>query len=116
MACPFLREPVDVEAAILRRNLREERLLRPRLDILSFPDNFLHDRYSFSAQSIIYLEHLLRPHVNCQTHRGHALSLSFVFLSQLTHVQNDPPRASHPLCSLLQSLQRCGFPMIRVAD
>ncbi|XP_060947077.1 putative nuclease HARBI1 [Limanda limanda] len=74
MACPFLREPVDVEAAILRRNLREERLLRPRLDILSFPDNFLHERYRFSAQSIIYLDHLLSPHVNCQTHRGHALS------------------------------------------
>ena len=54
MACPVLREPVDEEAAILRRNLREERLLRPPLDILSFPDNFLHDRYRFSAQSIIY--------------------------------------------------------------
>ena len=73
MACPFLREPVDVEAAILRRNLREERLLGPRLDILYFPDNFLHERYR-SAQSIIYLDHLLSPHVNCQTHRGHALS------------------------------------------
>ena len=74
MACPFLREPVDVEAAILRRNLREERLLRPRLDILSFPDHFLHERYRFSAQSIIYLDQLLSPHVKCQTHRGHALS------------------------------------------
>ena len=103
MACPFLREPVDVEAAILRRNLREERLLRPRLDILYFPDNFLHERYRFSAQSIIYLDHLLSPHVNCQTHRGHALSLFFYFLAQLTHVQNDPPRASHPLCTTVTS-------------
>ena len=80
IACPFLREPAAVEAVILQGNLREERLLRRRLDILSFPDNILHERYRFSAQSIIYLDHLLSPHGNCQTHRGHALSLSFVFL------------------------------------
>ncbi|XP_039899154.1 putative nuclease HARBI1, partial [Simochromis diagramma] len=74
MACPFLEEPVDVEAQILRRALRRERVIRARLDILSFPDDFLCERYCFSAQSIIYLNNILRPNIAHVTHRGHSLS------------------------------------------
>ncbi|KAL4009681.1 hypothetical protein ACER0C_003533 [Sarotherodon galilaeus] len=74
MACPFLEEPVDVEAQILRRALRRERVIRARLDILSFPDDFLCERYRFSAQSIIYLNNILRPYIAHVTHRGHSLS------------------------------------------
>ena len=41
MAWPFTEEPGDVEAQILRRNLSRERVIRPRLDVLSFPDEYL---------------------------------------------------------------------------
>ena len=68
---PFIEEQVDVEAQILRRNLRRERVIRPRLDVLSFPDEYLFERFRFSASTIIYINNILRPHM---THRGHALS------------------------------------------
>ena len=74
MACPFLEEPVDVEAQILRRNLSRERIIRPRLDVLSFPDEYLFECFRFSAPSIIYLNNILRPHIAHMTHRGNALS------------------------------------------
>ena len=74
MACPFIEEPVDVEAQILRRNLRRERVIRPRLDVLSFPDEYLFERFRFSASSIIYLNNILSPHIVHMKHRGHALS------------------------------------------
>lgn len=74
MACPFIEEPVDVEAQILRRNLRRERIIRPRLDVLSFPDEYLFERFCFSAPSIIYINNILSPHIVHMTHRGHALS------------------------------------------
>ncbi|XP_062849564.1 putative nuclease HARBI1 [Trichomycterus rosablanca] len=74
MACPFLQDPVDIEAQIIRRALRRERVIRPRLDILSFPDEFLRERYRFSSQSIIYLNNILKPHISNITHRGSALT------------------------------------------
>ncbi|MBN3310524.1 HARB1 nuclease, partial [Amia calva] len=74
MACPFLEEPVDIEAQILHRNLRRERVIRPGLDVLSFPDDYLFERYRFSAQLIIYLNDILSPHIVHMTHHGHALS------------------------------------------
>lgn len=45
MACPFLAEMIDVERQILRRNLCLERIVEPRLDVLSFPDEFLFEGY-----------------------------------------------------------------------
>lgn len=51
-----------------------ERLIRPRLDILSFPDDFLLERYSFSRDSLIYLNSLLQPYIANVTNRGSALS------------------------------------------
>ncbi|MBN3299083.1 HARB1 nuclease, partial [Amia calva] len=74
MACPFLEEPVDIEAQILHRILRRERVIRPRLDVFTFPDDYLFEHYCFSAQSIIYLNDILSPHIVHMTHRGHALS------------------------------------------
>ena len=59
MACPYIANDIDPEVALLRRelglNLRCERILRPRLDVLTFPEEFLIERYRFSRESIIYL-------------------------------------------------------------
>ncbi|CDQ98240.1 unnamed protein product [Oncorhynchus mykiss] len=46
MASPFLEEPVVIEAQTLCRNLRQERVIRPRLDVLSFPDDYLSVGFS----------------------------------------------------------------------
>jgi hypothetical protein len=72
MACPFLEEPVDIEAQILRRNL--SRVIRSRLDVLSFPDDCLFEYFRFSAQSIIHRNNIPSPHIIHMTHRWHALS------------------------------------------
>ncbi|XP_020488383.1 putative nuclease HARBI1 [Labrus bergylta] len=76
MACPFLDDPIDEGAALLRRELRlrRERILRPRLDVLSFPDNDLFERYRFSSNSISYLHNLLKPRIANVTRRGRALT------------------------------------------
>lgn len=72
--CPFLAEPVDAEAQILFRNLSQERIIRPQLDTLLFPDEYLFERFHFSAPSIIYLNNILSPHIAHITNCGHALS------------------------------------------
>ena len=74
MDCPFLRNPLDIEAVIIRNALRRERIFRPRLDVLSFPESFLFERYRFSSATIIYLNHILRPYITNLTHRGRALT------------------------------------------
>ncbi|XP_059212521.1 putative nuclease HARBI1 [Centropristis striata] len=74
MDCPFLRNPIDIEAVLIRNVLRRERIFRPRLDVLSFPEDFLFERYRFSSNSIIYLNNLLRPYITNLTHRGRALT------------------------------------------
>uniref|UniRef100_A0AAY4BK22 DDE Tnp4 domain-containing protein n=1 Tax=Denticeps clupeoides TaxID=299321 RepID=A0AAY4BK22_9TELE len=71
MVCPFLDEPVDLEAQILCRNLRQERMIRPRVDVLSFLDEYLYERFHFSRPSVIY--NILSPHISNMTHRGNAL-------------------------------------------
>nr|XP_024654062.1 putative nuclease HARBI1 [Maylandia zebra] len=88
MACPYLEEPVDLEAQILRTALRRERVIRARLDILSFPDDFLCERYRFSAQSIIYLNNIFRPYIAHVTHRGHALSPLHILCTALRFFAN----------------------------
>uniref|UniRef100_A0AAR2JM05 DDE Tnp4 domain-containing protein n=1 Tax=Pygocentrus nattereri TaxID=42514 RepID=A0AAR2JM05_PYGNA len=74
MACPFLQDPVDIEAQIIHRTLHRERVIRPRLDMLSFPEEFLLERCRFSSQSILHLNNILKPHVSNTTHRGSALT------------------------------------------
>ena len=73
MACPFDERPVDIGAQIIR-GIHRERLIRPRLDILSFPEDFLLERYRFSHDSLLYLNNLLQPYIANVTNRGSALS------------------------------------------
>ena len=73
MACPFDERPVDIGAQIIRA-IHRERLIRPRLDILSFPEDFLLERYRFSHDSLQYLNNLLQPYIANVTNRGSALS------------------------------------------
>ena len=68
MACPFDERPVDIGAQIIRA-IHRERLIRPRLDILS-----LLERYRFSHDSLQYLNNLLQPYIANVTNRGSALS------------------------------------------
>ena len=74
MDCPFIRNTIDIEAVIIRDALRRERIFRPRLDVLSFPEEYLFQRYRFSSATIIYLNHILRPYITNLTHRGRALT------------------------------------------
>ncbi|XP_008299148.1 putative nuclease HARBI1 [Stegastes partitus] len=76
MACPFLNDPVDEGAALLRRelNLRREMVIRPRIDVLAFPDSCLVERYRFTSQSIVYIHNLIRPYIRNITRRSHALT------------------------------------------
>ena len=69
MDCPFLPNPIDIEALVIRNALRRERVFRPRLDVLSFPEEYLLERYRFSSNSIIYLNKILRPYITNLTHR-----------------------------------------------
>ncbi|XP_059915809.1 putative nuclease HARBI1 [Gadus macrocephalus] len=73
MACPFDERPIDIGAQIIRA-IHRERLIRPRLDILSFPEDFLLERYRFSRDSLLYLNNLLQPYIANVTNRGSALS------------------------------------------
>ncbi|XP_036406883.1 putative nuclease HARBI1 [Megalops cyprinoides] len=73
MGCPFMRNPIDIEAELIHAALRQERVLRPRVDILSFPDEYLIERYRFSSQSLTYLNNILWPFIGNITHREHAL-------------------------------------------
>ena len=50
MDCPFLPNLIDIEALVIRNALRRERVFRPRFDVLSFPEEYLLERYRFSSQ------------------------------------------------------------------
>lgn len=41
MACPFDEDPVDVEAQIIRGFFRRERVIRPRIDVFAYPNEYL---------------------------------------------------------------------------
>jgi len=47
MVCPFDNNPVDDGAALLRRelNILREMVIRTRIDVLAFPDNYLFERH-----------------------------------------------------------------------
>lgn len=76
MSCPFDDDPVDEGAALLRRelNLGREITIRPRIDVLAFPDSYLFERYRFASESIIYIHNLVRPYICNITKRSHALT------------------------------------------
>ncbi|XP_055058698.2 putative nuclease HARBI1 [Misgurnus anguillicaudatus] len=75
MASPFLENPVDIGAQIVRRALRRERVFRDRQNPLAFPDDYLYERYGFSAEGIVYLCRLLEQHIKNPTRRSHAISV-----------------------------------------
>ncbi|XP_028317285.1 putative nuclease HARBI1 [Gouania willdenowi] len=76
MACPFLENPIDEGAKLLRRelNIRREMIFKPRMNILSFPDKVLTERYRFTLESIRYLVDLIGPYISHRTRRGRALT------------------------------------------
>ncbi|CAJ1077781.1 putative nuclease HARBI1 [Xyrichtys novacula] len=88
MACPFLADPIDQGAAILRREVIRREILRPRIDILALPNNFLLERYRFSSQSIIYIHNLIRPHISNITRRSHALTSEQILCVALRYFAN----------------------------
>ena len=73
MACPFDERPVHIGAQIIR-GIHRERLIRPRLDIFAYPEDFLLERYRFSRKSLIYLKSLCQPYIANTTNRGPGLS------------------------------------------
>ncbi|KAI7813805.1 putative nuclease HARBI1 [Triplophysa rosa] len=75
MASPFLESPVDIGAQIVKRAFREERVLRDRQNPLAFPDDYLYERYRFSAEGIVYLCRLLERHIKNPTRRSQAISV-----------------------------------------
>ena len=77
MACRFDERTADIGAQIIRA-IHREWLIRPRLDILAYPDDFLLERYRFSRKSLIHLNSLLKPYIANTTNRGPCLS-SLIF-------------------------------------
>ena len=49
-------------------------IIRPRIDVLAFPDNYLFERYCFTSQSIIYIHNLIHPYISNITNWSHALT------------------------------------------
>ncbi|XP_040900533.1 putative nuclease HARBI1 [Toxotes jaculatrix] len=90
MACPFLEDPIDEEARLIRRELRlrRARIFRPRLDTFSYPPDFLFERYCFSLQSLQYIHNLIRPLITHITHRGRALTTEQILCIALRFFAN----------------------------
>ncbi|XP_051500407.1 putative nuclease HARBI1 [Myxocyprinus asiaticus] len=75
MASPFLENPVDIGAQIVQKALRRERVFRDRQNPLAFPDDYLYERYRFSAEGIWYLCRLLEPYIKNPTRRSRATTV-----------------------------------------
>ncbi|KAM6965924.1 putative nuclease HARBI1 [Tautogolabrus adspersus] len=75
MASPFLENPVELGARIVRGSLRRARVFRDRQNPLAFPDDYLYERYRFSSEGMIYLCKLLEPYVASGTQRSRALTV-----------------------------------------
>ncbi len=61
MACPFIEDPVDEELIRRELHLHRERILRPRVDFLTYPHAVLFERYRFSRHLIEYIHNLIHP-------------------------------------------------------
>ncbi|KAI7799399.1 putative nuclease HARBI1 [Triplophysa rosa] len=115
MACPFIQEPVDEEAALIRRelHLRRERIVRPRLDVLSYPEDFLFERYRFSLESITYIHTLLHPYITNLTRRGRALTSEQILCMALRFFANAVRKVCLALKHFLQVFVKFpGFPNV----
>ncbi|XP_028306995.1 putative nuclease HARBI1 [Gouania willdenowi] len=86
MDCPFIANPIDIEAQMIRNALRRERFFRPRQDMFYFPEEYLWERYRFSR--LIYLDDLLGPHIRNITHRGRALTSTQMLCAALHFFAN----------------------------
>ncbi|KAK0156523.1 hypothetical protein N1851_000192 [Merluccius polli] len=69
-----LSYPFQKESVLIGNALRRERIFRPRLDVLSFPEEYIFQRYRFSSNSIIYLNNIFQPYITNLTHCGRALT------------------------------------------
>ncbi|RXM98693.1 putative nuclease HARBI1 [Acipenser ruthenus] len=76
MAAPFLRDPIDQGAILIRLAFRRERELRGRQDPLHHSDVFVFECYRFGRQGIIYLINLLEPYIANTTRRSRALTVT----------------------------------------
>lgn len=70
MAAPFLPDPIDEGAKLIRLAFYREGVLRDRQDPLSHSDDFRYERYRFCRQGIVYLQDLLEPYVAKTTRRS----------------------------------------------
>ncbi|XP_055791277.1 putative nuclease HARBI1 [Salvelinus fontinalis] len=75
MACPFLRDPVDIGAQVVRKTIRTKRLFKDRQNPLSFSEEYINERYHFSSHCIVYLADLLTPSLSNDTLRSCALTV-----------------------------------------
>ena len=76
MASPFLRDPIEEGAILVRALFHRERVLRDRQDPFAHNDHYLYERYRFSRQGLIYLRDLLEPYIANSTRRSRALTVS----------------------------------------
>ena len=74
MACPFLDNPVDIGARIVRVSLRRARVFEDRCNPLDRSDDYLYERYRFSSEGIIYLCQLLDDNIRRPTRRCNPLT------------------------------------------
>nr|XP_029476770.1 putative nuclease HARBI1 isoform X2 [Oncorhynchus nerka] len=74
MACPFLRDPIDIGAQVVRKTIRTKRLFKDRQNPLSFSEEYINERYHFSSHCIVYLADLLTPSLSNDTLRSCALT------------------------------------------
>ena len=75
MAAPFLRDPIEQGAIIVRLAFHTDRVLRDLQDPLFHTDEFLFERYRLSRQGLIYLQDLLGPYIANITRRSRALTV-----------------------------------------
>ncbi|KAI7797412.1 putative nuclease HARBI1 [Triplophysa rosa] len=105
MACPCIEDVVDEEAVILCRelHLRRERIVRPGVNFLTYPNDFIFERYRFSRQSkrptlwrcrfhflflFFYISILIRPHIMNISDRGRALTSEQILCVALRFLAN----------------------------
>ncbi|XP_068160205.1 putative nuclease HARBI1 [Antennarius striatus] len=85
MVCPFQDDLVHEGPALLRRELRlwRERIYRPLVDVMSFPDTYLYERYRFTSGTIAYIHDLIRPYIGSRTNGSRAVTSEQVLCAAL---------------------------------
>ncbi|XP_060788945.1 putative nuclease HARBI1 [Neoarius graeffei] len=85
MASPYLDDPCDIGAQIVRGSLRRARVFRGRQNPLAYPDDVLYERYRFSAEGICYLCQLIEADVCNVTRRSQALTVEQIMCLSLRY-------------------------------